>query len=192
MFRHTPAKKPHGAKIRQPKPSYLCRSGREAKGKFDGRIFGMHGAALATNDEGRFGPGLRPHPIGQILRPHDPKKAEQGTFPFTENNGPTANNRQLCCFGRIVHALFLLRRGDWKYTREETARVQALRGDRAIVGDVASHLEAARDFLWVIAFDAAAGREVRWAGENEIELLIGLESARVAEVAVADFEAILE
>ena len=150
----------------------------------------MNRAILAADDEGRFGPGLGTHPVGQVVGAHHAEEAEEGTFAFAEDDGATANNGGLGGFGGVVNALFLFGRSDGEDACEETGGPEALFCDSAVVGDVAAHFEAARDSLRVIAFDAAARGKIRRTAENEIELLVGFKNVRAAEVAVANVETI--
>lgn len=60
------------------------------------------------------------------------------------------------------------------------------RGDFGVVGDGATDLEAAGDFLRMVAVGAGLEREIRRAAENEVEALVGVENAGIAKIALAD------
>jgi hypothetical protein len=150
----------------------------------------MHRAVLSPDDEWRFGPGLGADPIRQVVRAHHAEEAEERTFTLAQNDGTTANDCEVCGFGRIADALFLFRRCDRKYAGEEPSGAESLRGDGAIVRDISAHLKATRDLLRMITFYAAAQWKIRRTAENEVELLPGRKHIGVAKISVPNIEPI--
>ena len=152
----------------------------------------MNGAVRSANDEGRFGPGLGTHPVGQIVGAHQPEEAEEGTLSFTEDDGAPTDDGELGDFGGVVDALFLFGWSDREDACKKTGRRESLRCDGAVVGDVAAHFKTARDLLRMVTFDAAARGKIRRTAEDEVKLFVRLENMRVPKVPVANVEAILK
>ncbi len=93
-----------------------------------------------------------------------------------------AASRTRSCCGFWIHR---------EYTGKPTGGSQMFGGGFAVVGDVSAHFETARDFLGMFALNAGAGREIRWAAENEIKFFVRTKSGWLAEVASADVETVL-
>ena len=114
---------------------------------------------------------------------------DEGRLAFAEDDGPAAHDDEIRIPRRRFHPDPLLL---GKYAGEQAAGGQACSRYARVVADVTAQLEPACDLLRVIAFDAAARGKIRWTAEDDIELLVGFENVPVAEIAVANVEAVLK
>src|SRR5438067_13723794 len=112
----------------------------------------MHAAVRGSDRQRRLEPGAIAHVRRQIALPHHREESDQRWLAFTEHNRPAAHDCQLRVRGSVLDSTAI---GFWKHTGEQSARREVPRSDYRVVANVAAHLEPARDFLRMIAFDAA-------------------------------------
>jgi len=144
----------------------------------------MDGAVSGANDQGRLDPRSLTHARWQISCAHHQEKSDQRRLTFAKDDGTTPDDGGICGASSNIDARTLVFRED---TREYTTCGKVRDGDTCVVGDIAAQLEAARYFLWMVAFDSGAEREVRWAAEHEIEGLTRAERVGIPEVCSSNF-----
>jgi hypothetical protein len=79
-----------------------------------------------------------------------------------------------------------------KHAGKKSAAFQMLCSRRTIVGNFATHFEAAGDFLRMVTFNAAAEWKIGRASENEIEVFVVAQNFFIAEIALPNFITIFE
>jgi uncharacterized protein (UPF0147 family) len=149
----------------------------------------VHAPVGGANDQRRLEPRSLAHRLREIAPGHHQKQSDQRRFSVFEYHWPAANDRELGRASGGFNPLLLFLR---KHAREHAARREMSRRDDRIVRDVTAQLEAACDFLRMVAVDPGVERKIRRAAEDEVETLIRRERARLAEISVAYFVPRLE